>query len=85
MSKGDLTLENIFYFDGSKWDQNYHLPMGITQVLLYEASSPRNYLQLIRVEYLKSHIGGNFGGKIRGCDSHKSRLHLVTGKKNLQI
>ena len=59
--------------------------MGITQVLLYEASSPRNYLQLIRVEYLKSHIGGNFGGKIRGCDSHKSRLHLVTGKKNLQI
>lgn len=56
--------------------------MGIIQVLLYEASSPRNYFQLIRVEYLKSHAGGNFGGKIRGCDSHKSRLHLVNGKKN---
>lgn len=65
----------MFYFDGSKEDPNYHLPMGITEVLLHEAFSPENYLQLIRVENRKSLIAGRFGEKIEGHDNQKSRLH----------
>lgn len=53
--------------------------MGITEVLLHEAFSPENYLQLIRVENRKSLIAGRFGEKIKGHDSQKSRLHWVTG------
>lgn len=41
----------------------------------------RNNLQFIRVEHLKSHTGGTFGGKIGRCDIHESRLNLVTGRK----
>lgn len=51
-----LILENMFYFDGSKENLNYHLPMGITEVLLHEAFSPENYLQLIRVENRKASL-----------------------------
>lgn len=53
--------------------------MGITEVLLHEAFSPENYLQLIRVENRKSLIAGRFGEKIKGHDNQKSRLHWVTG------